>query len=60
MTCVGHYEIKPPYIQEVYEENLGRSLYKIFVHPHAVEGYLFKGYLPPRHKLEAPYNYLVL
>ena len=37
-----------------------RSLYMIFGAPRAAEGYLFKGYLPPSHKLKAPYYCLIL
>jgi hypothetical protein len=25
-----------------------------------VEGYLFRGYLPPRHEFKAPYNHFIL
>jgi len=25
----------------------------------AAEGYLFRGYLPPRHELKAPYNHSI-
>ena len=38
----------------------GRSLYRIFVHHVQWRGIIFKGYLPPGHKLRAPYNYFIL
>ena len=39
-------------------EHIG-CIRKDFRIPRAAEGYLFKGYLLPRHKLEAPYNYII-
>ena len=32
---------------------------RVFCAPHATEGYLFRGYLPERHALKAPYSYLI-
>ena len=30
-----------------------------FCVPRVAEGYLFRGYLPPRHELKSLYNYLI-
>ena len=38
---------------------IGRSLYRNFCAPRAAEECLLKGYLPPMHKLKAPYDYLI-